>query len=307
MTLKDLLKVSDLNFTNIEKLLQIAKEFKKTPLKSYDLLKGQSVTLYFSKSSLRTRISFETAVTRLGGHAITTTSSDYILGKRETIHDVAKNVSRFSKAYVIRTFLDKDVEDFARFASIPVVNALTDGHHPCQALADIMTLREHNKKSIAYFGDANNVAISLMEAAALCGIDFRIASPKGYDMPQDRIDWAMDMAKKSGAKLVFTNDPVEAASGVDALYTDVWMSMGDDKSLKEKKFEALSPYQVNRALFKHADENAVFLHCLPAHRGEEVTEGVIDSDASVVFDEAENRLHTSVAVLYALISGILEA
>ncbi|OPZ78485.1 MAG: Ornithine carbamoyltransferase [Alphaproteobacteria bacterium ADurb.Bin438] len=300
--MKDLLKISDLNSVAFKKLIDLAIEFKKNPFKSIDLLKGETVTLYFSKSSLRTRVSFETAVVRLGGHPITTTSNDYTLGQRETIHDVAKNVERFSKAYVIRTYKDSDVEEFAKHATIPVVNALTDGHHPCQALADIMTMIEHGKKSIAYFGDANNVAISLMEACVLMGYDFKIASPEGYDMPKVNKEWAIEKALTTGSKLTFTNDPIEAAKDVDALYSDVWMSMGDDKALKDVKFKALAPYQVNEELYKHSNDGAIFLHCLPAHRGEEVSEGIIDGPMSKVFDEAENRLHTAQAVLFALLT-----
>ena len=308
--MKDLLRTSDLSRSDFKYLLNRARKFKLHPYARRSLLAGDSVCLYFSKPSTRTRISFDTAVARLGGNSVVLGPNDLQLGRGETIEDTARVMSRFARAFVIRTFLDEDVERFARAATIPVINALTDGHHPCQSLADMLTLLEHRgalkQLKIAYLGDGNNVAISLMQAAALVGAHVAIAAPLGHKPDAMLVDAARVLAESNGGSVTVTEDPEEAARDADALYTDVWLSMGDADSEKEARKRALAPYQVNGHLMRLAKSDAVFLHCLPAHRGEEVSEEVMDGPRSLVWDQAENRLHTSVAVLYALLERKLE-
>jgi len=295
--MKDLLKTSDLTRADFKYLLARAVKFKAKPYQRRTALQNDSVALYFNKPSTRTRVSFETAVARLGGQAI-------------SIEDTARVLSRFVRAFVIRTFKDDDVERFAAAASIPVINALTDGHHPCQSLADLMTLAEQrgplDKCKVAYIGDGNNVAVSLMEACAIMGTNFAIAAPKGYQMPEKLVEAARQLAKKSGSEILISEDPAQAAHDADALYGDVWLSMGDSEDQKAARQQALGPYQISEATFANAKQDAVLLHCLPAHRGEEVTAEVADGPRSVIFDQAENRLHTAAAVLYSLLEGKLE-
>jgi ornithine carbamoyltransferase len=236
--------------------------------------------------------------------------SELQLGRGETIEDTARVISRFAKAFVIRTFADDDVHRFADAASIPVINALTDRHHPCQALADLMTLRRHfgwlKGMRLAYLGDGNNVAHSLMEACALAGIDIVVATPPGYEPDPEVRATAERIAAGPGSLVLTTHDPLAAVAGAHAVYTDVWVSMGDGDDERSQRAEALRPYQVSAAVMAHADPEAVFLHCLPAHRGEEVAAAVIDGPRSLVLDEAENRMHTAQALLVALELGLLE-
>ena len=308
--MKDLLKTSDLSRADFKYLLARAVKFKAKPYQRRTALQNDSVALYFNKPSTRTRVSFETAVGRLGGSAVTMGPNDLQLGRGETIEDTARVLSRFVRAFVIRTFKDDDVERFAAAASIPVINALTDGHHPCQSLADLMTLAEQrgplDKCKIAYIGDGNNVAVSLMEACAIMGTDFAIAAPQGYQMPEALVAAARVVAKKNGCEILTTEDPAEAARDADALYSDVWLSMGDSEDTKAARQQALGPYQISEQTFANAKPDAVLLHCLPAHRGEEVSAEVADGPRSVIFDQAENRLHTAAAVLYSLLEGKLE-
>jgi len=308
--MKDLLKTSDLSRADLKYLLARAAKFKAKPHARRSALAGETVCLYFNKPSTRTRISFETAVTRLGGTPVTLGPSDLQLGRGETIEDTARVASRYSRAFVIRTFKDDDVERMAAAASIPVINALTDGHHPCQSVADMLTLAEHrgplDRSKVAYIGDGNNVAVSLMQAAALAGTDFAIAAPIGFQIDPGLVEEARAVAKKSGSEVVVTTDPEEAASEADALYADVWLSMGDSDSTRAARHEALAPYQITAQLLDQAKPDALFMHCLPAHRGEEVTAEVADGPRSVIFDQAENRLHTAAAILYSLIEGKLE-
>lgn len=307
--MKDLLKTSDLSPEDFAYLLRRSAKFKAKPSSRRETLSGETVCLYFSKSSTRTRISFETAVARLGGVPLFLNGNDLQLGRGETIEDTARVISRYSRAFVIRTFLDSDVERFARAASIPVVNALTDGHHPCQSLADLLTLAEHkgalDRLKVAYLGDGNNVAVSLMQAAALVGMDFAVAAPAGYQIPDELFVQARDLGKRTGAEITLTADPAEALRDADAVYTDVWLSMGHSDSEKAARHAALSPYQVNERAMQLAKPDAVFLHCLPAHRGEEVSASVADGAQSAIFDQAENRLWTAMAVLYGLLEGKL--
>jgi ornithine carbamoyltransferase len=295
---------------DFKKLIELSIDFKKNPHKASKLLKNETVVMYFNKRSTRTRLSFSTAVARLGGTAIMTGAEDLQLGKSETIEDTANVVSRFAKAFVIRTYKDSDVETFAKTASIPVINALTDGHHPCQSVADMMTLKEFkgdlSKCKLAYLGDGNNVVHSLLEACALCGTDIAVATPKGYEPDEKIVQKAKEIAKKTGAVITVTNSLEEAVAGADALYGDVWLSMGDAEETRKKRFEDLKPYQITQKVMNKAKDGAIFMHCLPAHREEEVTAEVIDGESSVVFDQAENRMHTSMGVLYGLINGLFE-
>lgn len=300
-----LLRIADLSGDDLHELLALATSFKADPYLHRRFLANETVVLYFNKPSTRTRISFETAVVRLGGVPISIGPGDLQLGRGETIEDTARVVSRYARAFVVRTFSDDDVARFAAAATIPVINALTDLHHPCQALADLMTLREKRgdlrRVTLAYVGDGNNVAHSLIEAAALAGTSLRVATPPSFAPDPDVVAAARLRARATGASLEIGEDPVAAVRGADAIYTDVWVSMGDPEDQRAARFAALTPYQVNPALLAHAKPDAIFLHCLPDHRGEEVTAEVVDGPRSVVFDQAENRLHTAVALLYALV------
>ncbi|OQB12392.1 MAG: Ornithine carbamoyltransferase [Firmicutes bacterium ADurb.Bin193] len=303
--MKHLLKISDLTTDEFEGLLKLAQKLK-AEIKAgveHHLLKGKSLGMIFSKSSTRTRVSFEVGMYQLGGKSLFLSSSDIQLGRGETVYDTAKVLSRYLDGIMIRTFLQSDVEDLAKYGSIPVINGLTDDHHPCQALADLFAIYEHKGKlkglKLAYVGDGNNVAHSLMEACAKAGVDFAVASPKGYSCREDIVEGAIQQAKKTGCKIVVTEDPVEAVSGADAIYTDTWVSMGQE-SEKQERIKVFMPYQVNKKLYSHANDGAIFLHCLPAYRGYEMTEDIIDAPFSVVFDEAENRLHVQKAVMATL-------
>ena len=308
--LRSLLRVADLSPDDLRSLLDRALEYKKNPRLSPDVLSGESVTLYFNKPSTRTRLSFETAVYRLGGLPVVVGPNDLQMGRGETIEDTARVISRYSRAFVTRTYEDEEIARFSRAASIPVINALTDGHHPCQALADLMTLRERfgelSGLVVAYVGAGNNVTHSLMEACALLGVHVRVATPDGLRPDSEVIDRARALGRASGSTIEVDGDPDAAVSGVDAVYTDTWHSMGDPDEERAQRSKALGPYQVNAELMARAKKTAVFLHCLPAHRGEEATDEVADSPQSAIFDQAENKLHTSMAVLEALVRGSLQ-
>lgn len=307
--MKDLLRTLDLSRADLKYLLNRSRKFKASPHARRSLLSGESVCLYFTKPSTRTRLSFQTAVTRLGGNPIILGPNDLQLGRGETIEDTARVMSRYTRAFITRTYHHEEVVRFASVLSVPVINALTDSHHPCQSVADLLTLLEHRgslkHRRIAYFGDGNNVAVSLMEASALAGVDIAIATPKAYAIATPLVDAARAVAEANGSSVVVTEDPEEAARGADALYTDVWLSMGDADDERAQRQRAFLPYQVTRRLMGLAKPDAIFMHCLPAHRGEEVTEEVADGPQSVIFDQAENRLHTAVAILYALLEGKL--
>lgn len=306
---KSLLRIADLGKTDVERLLDRAASFKKEPRQNRDLLTGESVVLYFAKPSTRTRLSFATAVHRLGGIPITVGPAELQMGRGETVEDTARVVSRMARVFVARTFEDEQLVRFDRAASIPVVNALTDGHHPSQALADLMTMRERFGRlaglSIAYVGAGNNVTHSLMEAAALVGANIRVGTPPELAPRADVVESAALVASRNGGKVEIVHDAGEAVAGADVIYTDTWLSMGEPEAEHDARVEALASFQVNAELMGRAQPNAVFLHCLPAHRGEEVTDEVADSRASLVFDQAENRLHTTVAILEAVVNGTL--
>ncbi len=305
MSVKDLLRIADLGREDVIHLLDLAELCRAHPAHYRDVLRGDTVVTYFAKPSTRTRLSFGTAISRLGGTPEVVRPDELQLGRGETIEDTARVISRYARAFVIRTFSDDDVARFASAASIPVINALTDRHHPCQALADLLTLRQHfgqlDGLKLAYVGDGNNVVHSLLEACALVGVDIAVASPSGFTPAPDVCDMAHKLAAESGAVVTVTDDPYAAVVGADAVYTDVWLSMGDPEEERQHRARALAPFQVNQDLMGWASPHAVFLHCLPAHRGDEVTAEIIDGPQSLVFDQAENRQHTAEALLLALL------
>lgn len=266
----------------------------------YRPLRGQTLAMVFQKPSNRTRVSFEVGMFQLGGHAISLSPQEIQMGSRETPSDTGRVLARYIDAIMARTFDHAEVEELAGAADVPVINGLSDLHHPCQALADLLTVREElgelSGQRISYVGDGNNVANSLAIACALTGVELCIAHPEGHAPDEG----AMDLAASLGTAPRLTTDPAGAVAGACAVYTDVWASMGQEGEAAERK-ERFWPYQVNEDLMSHAAENAIFLHCLPAHRGEEVTEGVIDGPQSRVFDQAENRLHAQKALLYLLL------
>ena len=302
-----LLQTADLTKEGLSYLLDLASAYKLEPLAHRGLLAGSTVVLFFDKPSTRTRISMETAVTRLGGHPITVRPNELQMGKGETIEDTARVVSNYAAACCIRTFVHTDVERFAGAATVPVVNTLTDEHHPCQSLADLLTLREHFGRlsglRLAYVGDGNNnVTHSLIEAAAIVGMDMVVASPPSYE-PQPQVTaWATEMNRVSGGSLTLTADPYEAVKGADAVYTDLWVSMGNSDHERPARAKVFTKYRVDAPLLGCASAHAVFMHCLPANRSEEVAPEVIDGPQSIVFKQAANRLPTGQAVLYALVT-----
>ena len=263
-------------------------------------LKGKSLAMIFTKSSTRTRVSFEVGMYQLGGQALFLSNNDIQIGRGETIHDTAKVLSGMVDGIMIRTFAHQDVVDLAKYGSIPVINGLTDDQHPTQMIADLLTIKEVKGDlkglKLAYIGDGNNVANSLLQACAKAGMDVSIASPKDYTCPQKYVDQALEDAKITGSKVVLTTDPYEAAKDADVLYADTWTSMGQEEE-KAKRVAIFKDYQINKELFEVADKDAMFLHCLPAYRGYEVTEDIIDGPRSYVFQEAENRLHAHKAIL----------
>jgi ornithine carbamoyltransferase len=302
---KDFLSVTDLDYSEIEAVLQLAAEMKRergSARVSDQPLAGQHIALLFEKPSLRTRSTFVIAVRELGGEVIEP-PADVAFGGRETVEDVARNLERWVSGAVVRTFAQARLEQFAAAApGLHVVNALTDEEHPCQALADMLTLSERvdtlQGRTIAFVGDGNNVATSLAEAGVMLGVHVRVASPAGFELPGAVADRARSVAR-FGATVTVTNDPVEAVRGADAVYTDTWASMGQEDQAEARE-QIFAAYQVNDALMAAAGPRALFMHCLPAHRGHEVTDSVMDSPASIVFDQAENRLHTQKALLALL-------
>ncbi len=308
--LRHLLRTADLTAADVARLLDLASLFKRDPYRARERLRNDTVVLYFNKPSTRTRISFETAVAGLGATPIGVGPNDLQLGRGETIEDTARVISRYAVAFVIRTFAHTDIERFAAAASIPVLNALSDAHHPCQSLADLLTLREHKGslrgRKLAYVGAGNNVAHSLLEACALAGVHLSVATPPSLAPDSTVVAAVRRLAGEADARIDVGVDPRAAVRDADAVYTDAWLSMGDPESERARRMELLAPYQVNQALLAHARRDAIFMHCLPDHRGEEVSAEVVDGEQSVVFAQAENRLHTAVALLAALVDGELE-
>ena len=307
---KDLVSIADLNGKEIRELFKVSAEIKGLEL---DLAQGKTLVLVFEKPSLRTRVTFSVAFFQLGGNVIYLAPADIGLGKREAVPDVARNLARWVDAISARTFAHKTIQELAENASIPVINALSDAEHPCQALADFLTILDHlgspgereafdwGKVKLAYFGDGNNVCHSLMLTAAKLGTRMVVAGPQGYGPKQEFIKAATDEAAKTGASITITNDAHEAAADADVIYTDVWASMGQEQKAAERR-SLFQPFQVNAELLSHAKPNVLVEHCLPAHRGEEITSDVLDGANSVVLDEAENRLHIQKAILYQLLT-----
>ncbi len=303
---KDLVAISDLTSKDIAAILERAAALKKAQRggKVSTKLKGKSLGMIFEKSSTRTRVSFEVGMFQLGGQALFLSSNDLQIGRGEPIADTARTLSRYLDGIMIRTFAQSTVEELARYASIPVINGLSDLHHPCQALADLLTIREKKGRlkglKLAFVGDGNNVANSLIEACVATGMHISIGCPHGYEPDAGVMRGAKRVAARTGSQLHVVNDPFKAVRGADAVYTDVWASMGQESehAVRVKVFKG---FQVNAKLMKAADPKAIVMHCLPAHRGEEISSEAIDGQQSVVFDEAENRLHTQKAVLEMLL------
>ena len=303
--MKDLISLHDLTAKEVEDLLKLGLKLK-AELKQgipHPILKGKTLGMIFTKSSTRTRVSFEVGMTQLGGYPLFLSSNDIQLGRGESIHDTAKVLERFLDGIMIRTYAHSDVIELAEEANIPVINALTDLLHPCQVLADLMTAYEHKGRleglKFAYIGDGNNMAHSIMYGCAKAGLDCAIATPEQYQCDAEVVANARDDFKKSGRELLITTDPVEAIRNADIVYTDTWVSMGQEEE-KAERLKIFTPYTVDGKLFANAKDDAVFMHCLPAYRGYEVTEEVIDGPRSVIFDEAENRLHAQKAVMATL-------
>ncbi len=301
---KHMLRLSDYTPDEILQVLSLAVKLKKQLKEGVrpPVLAGKILAMIFTKSSTRTRVSFEAGIYQLGGTAQFLSSNDIQLGRGEPISDTAQVLSRMVDGIMIRTFKQSDVEDLAKYGTIPVINGLTDLLHPCQILADLQTYYEHKgsfKGKMAFIGDGNNVANSLLVGCGKLGLDMTLACPEGYEPDAEVLAAAQEAASQSGAKLVVTHDPKEAAQGADAVYTDVWASMGQESGAQDK-YKHFTAYQVNTELMSLCKKDYIFLHCLPAHRGEEVTAQIIDGPNSVVFDEAENRLHAQKAVMALL-------
>lgn len=302
---KHLLSLQDYTPDEILQVLSLALDLKakhKAGI-AHPYLSGKTLAMIFTKSSTRTRVSFEVGIQQLGGYGLFLNSADIQLGRGETIEDTAKVLSRYVDGIMIRTFKQQDVEDLARYGSIPIINGLTDLLHPCQILADLMTIYEKKGKlqglKLAFIGDGNNVANSLLIGCSKLGLHVSIGCPKGYEPDPQVLQWAQENSNTSGSQILITQDPREAIQGANVVYTDVWASMGQEKEAQDR-IRIFTPYQVNGSLFRLAHDDAIFLHCLPTHRGEEVTVEVIDGPQSVIFDEAENRLHVQKAVMVLL-------
>jgi ornithine carbamoyltransferase len=302
----DLLQIADLDPEQLDSILDLSAEMKHQPSVWQHEHEAEVLACYFSKPSTRTRVSFEAAAYRLGMLPIMLRPDELQLGRGEPISDTGRVLSSYASAIVIRTYAQRDLQEMADAATVPVINALTDDHHPCQALADLLTLREHfgslRGLRLTYVGDGNNVAHSLMQAGALAGMEVVVATPHGYEPNPVITVLAADVARENGGRVEVTSDPMEAVAGAQAVYTDVWVSMGDE-SERKRRVADLARYAVDRDLIAHAAPDAVFMHCLPAHRGQEVTAEVIDGPESVVFAQAANRLPTEQAVIHALLKG----
>ena len=297
--MSDLLSVCDIQ-NDVENILEIAKKFKEGKIEGKPL-EGKALAMIFQKSSTRTRVSFDVGMYQLGGRPIFLSSSDLQMGRGEPISDTAKVLSRFVDGIMIRAIEHDDVVELAEYSDVPVISGSTNLEHPCQALADMLTIKEHlgefKGKKLCFVGDGNNVCNSLLLITAILGMDMSVACPEGYEPNEDILKRAEKLASENNAKITITPDIKEAVSNSDAIYTDVWVSMGDEAE-EAKRQKDLRPYQVNEELMSYANPDAIFMHCLPAIRGEEVTSEVIDGPQSVIYDEAENRLHAQKAVLY---------
>jgi ornithine carbamoyltransferase len=304
--MKDFLHVSDYSTDELRHLLDLAVRLKKEHARGGNraVLKGQALGMVFQKPSLRTRVSFDMAMRHLGGDALYLSPNEIGLGGRESVADVARVLSGYVQAIMARTFSHQHVLELAKWATVPVINGLSDYNHPCQAMADVLTILEckgHLKGlNVTFVGDGNNVVVSLMHACALLGANFTLAAPEGYDVNPEAVAGARHFAEDTGSTLLFVRDPHEAVEGADVIYTDTWTSMGQEAETEKRRL-VFPPYQVNAALVAEAAPGAIVMHCLPAHRGEEITDEVMDGPQSVVFQQAENRLHAQKAILYHLL------
>lgn len=303
---KDLISIKDLSKKEIEELFSLTDKLKKNKHKFSQALAGKTLALIFQKPSNRTRVSFEVGMFQLGGNSLYLAPNEINLGVRESIVDAAKTLSRYVDGIVLRTFEHKNCIEMARAASVPVINGLSDFSHPCQALADLYTVKEKLKAfkgvTLAYVGDGNNVCNSLLFICAKLGVNMNIGSPKGYEPGELVLKDARSLAKSTGAVINLFNDPFSAVKLADVIYTDVWASMGQEEEAKKRK-EAFKDFQVNRHLVKLAKKDVLIMHCLPAHRGEEITADLLDSRSAIVFDQAENRLHVQKAILIKLLNN----
>jgi ornithine carbamoyltransferase len=302
----DVVSTRDLGPEGVHAVLNLAPVMKSRTADFRQALIGRQMVMFFEKPSLRTRLTFEAGMAGLGGTAMFVDQRHERLDARETLSDVAHNLERWVDVIVLRTFSQKTIVDMAKYSSVPVINALSDIEHPCQALADYLTLRERfgdlKEVSLAYVGDGNNVAHSLLLTAACLGSSIRVATPAGYEPSAEIVAEARKIAEGTGAQIQLTSDPHEAVAGADAVYTDAWVSMGQEEETQRRE-KIFPPYQVNAELMAEAAPHAVFMHCLPAHRGLEVTDEVMDSPQSLIFEQAENRLHVQKAILYLLLGG----
>ncbi|NLZ52403.1 MAG: ornithine carbamoyltransferase [Thermoanaerobacteraceae bacterium] len=303
---RDFLSLKDYSAEEIKILLDLAVKLKAEHKQGirHDILKGKTLAMIFQKASTRTRVSFETGMFQLGGMAHFLSTQDLQIGRGEPICDTARVLSRYVDGILIRTYAQSEVEELAKYADAPVINGLTDLYHPTQALADMLTILEHKQKlsgiKLAYIGDGNNMVHSLMIAGTKLGLEVRVATPCGYEPSPDVVKMCEAFAEESGGKLILGNDPEELSMGADVLYTDVWASMGQEQEAEERK-KQFQGFQINKKILDSADSKAIVMHCLPAHRGEEITDEVLEGPQSVVFDEAENRLHAHKAILTALL------
>jgi ornithine carbamoyltransferase len=302
--LDNFISIHDLSLYQFNEILDLARGIKDNPHRFRKKLRGKILAMIFQKPSLRTRMTFEVGMLQLGGEAVYLSPSDTQVGTRETLYDVGKNLERWVDAIMIRTFAHQNVTDLAQVCRIPVINALTDLLHPCQAMADFFTLKEKRGDlvnfKLAYIGDGNNVCHSLLFAAAKAGSKMSVAAPSGYEPDPEIRKQAEKDGQETEASFFFTNDPYEAVENADAVYTDVWASMGQEQE-KQKRAKLFASFQVNKKMMAKAKEGSFFMHCLPAHRGEEVTDDVIDSSQSIVYDQAENRLHIQKVIMLLLL------
>jgi ornithine carbamoyltransferase len=300
---KDFIALTDFSSDELTGMLDLADRMKRSPQEFDSALKAKTLGMIFNKKSTRTRISFQVGIFQLGGMGLFLGPEDMQLARGETISDTGKVLSRFLDGIMIRTFSHSDVLDLAKYASVPVINGLTDFNHPCQALADMMTIREKFGKleglKLAYVGDSNNVAVSLLFACVKFGLHISLVSPKGYTITKEALDMTREEAASKNLDIVLTENVQEGVAGADIVYTDVWTSMGQEKEQQQRSND-LSGYTVNEQMMEASGPKAVFMHCLPAHRGEEVSASVIDGPASIVFDQTENRLHLQKAVMVTL-------
>lgn len=302
---RDFLSLLDFDRETLSFLLELAAKLKLETKsgQTHHLLKNKTLAMIFAKPSLRTRVSFEAGIQQLGGNAIVLKQDEINLGVRESIADTARVLSRYVDGVMIRTFAQKDIIEFAEYADIPVINALTDLSHPCQVMADLLTIKENfgsfENLKLAYVGDGNNMTHSLMAGCAIFGMDISVGCPTGYEPDKNFTEKCNDIAKKSGSKIQITSSPQDAVKNANIIYTDVWASMGQESEAEERR-EIFKNYQINKALMTNASDNAIVLHCLPAHRGEEITAEVFEEHASSIFEQAENRLHAQKAIMASI-------